>query len=176
MNRATLIAQLCQKTQTTPELNTNLFLTGITFSREDLSCLQLSKAVFDGCKFSRCNLGKCMIEGVSFKHCEFGDCSFNGADACKGIIIIGATFKNTSFHSMHGEWRFTNCGLESCAFKDTTGATIVLDGETSLTACDVADLDIEHDHDAVARAGTSDHFRPWPAEDEDEDEDDDESD
>jgi len=157
-----LLHQLQLKATTTPELNTNLFISGVSFSREDLSNVQLRNAVLDGCTFHRCNLNKTLIQGVSFRHCEFDECTLHEADAGRGITVVGATFTTTSFRDVHGEWRFTDCIFDACTFTGVQGSTIILDGESKLTSCNISELDIENGHDALVRASGKDKYVPWP--------------
>ena len=176
-NREALIRQLHSRAITTPELTTNTFVTGETFDFVDLSRLQLRNAVFDGCVFIKCCFDLTMVQGASFQHAKFDGCHFQGADATTGVTILAATILNSTFSELYGDWKFSNCKLTSCAFTKLECASVVFDRQTELTACDIAAVDIEQDHDALVRASATAKFVPWPeVSDSDEEEDDDDDD
>ena len=160
--RDSLMRALHSRAIVYPELNTNLFVTGDTFISQDLSYLQLRCAVLDGCKFTKCDFDMCMVQGVSFQHAIFEQCSFNNVDAGRGITILGAQFKNTTFKNILGDWNFSDSKLTDCSFTKLDGALVVFDRGTELTACDIAEIDIEAKHDARMRTDTTKPFKPWP--------------
>lgn len=142
-------------------MNSNIFFTGMQFVWVDLSNLQLRRAIFDGCAFINCKLNRAMIQGVSFQHCHFEDCTFEGADAGSGIRVVGATFVRVSFTRVRGNWRFTDCAFDESEFESVEGASIIFDDETTLTACNVADVPWSNEHDAMVRSDRLGPYTYW---------------
>lgn len=160
-SRADIIEHIRNYSTIVPEMNTNIFFTGMQFTYADLSRLQLRKAIFDGCTFMNSIFNKAMLQGVSFQHCHFEECAFEGADAGQGICIIGATFKSVTFVHLRGNWRFTDCAFVESDFKFMQGASVIFDDETTLTACDVDDVAQSDEHDALFRCNLTGAYTYW---------------
>lgn len=162
-SRADIIRYVRDHSTTVPEMNTNIFFTGMQFIWVDLSKLQLRRAIFDGCTFINCMFTKSMLQEVSFQHCHFEDCEFEGADAGTGIRVVGATFMKVAFAHIRGNWRFTDCAFVEADFRFVnSGASIIFDDETTLTACNGLD-DVAHsdEHDAMFRSHPEGTYTYW---------------